>query len=36
VGVFVHQRAINRAKILCPLLLDMDQRPTPSAEMKVL
>ena len=35
-GVLVHQSPIRGAEIFRPLVLDMDERPLPSAEFKVL
>ena len=36
VGALVQKRALRGAQVLCPLLLDMDQRPLPPAEPEVL
>ena len=36
VGVFMHQRAVHRAVVFRPLVLDVNQRPLAAAEGKVL
>ena len=36
VRVFMQDRAVRRAVILRPLVFDMDERPLPAAELKVL
>ena len=35
-GVFMQDRAVHRAVILRPLILNMDQRPLPAAESEML
>ena len=35
-GILVHEGAIHCAKIFRPLVFNVDQRPTPTAEFEVL
>ena len=35
-SVFVHKLTVHRAKVFGPLIFNMDERPTPAAELKML